>query len=217
MVAPPTGEGHWRPLALQLRLRATGAANCTLFACISMLRTMASTCRIALCQIMAGSDKAANLGVATEAIARAAEAHRANIVALPECFNRCVNCNCAVAAGVRTVAGHVCAQAAALFCSPYATDQFPIYAEPIPKTKAELDPAVHPSSAALSAAAEKHKVYLIGGELVASTRAHSQRRGTALLTTTPLRPDCLQAPSPSGMRAARSTTRALCTALTARS
>lgn len=87
VVAQTTGTGS-RSRSKSIS-RATGAVHCALCILASMLRTMASTCRIALCQIMAGSDKAANLGIATEAIARAAEAHRANIVALPECFNRC--------------------------------------------------------------------------------------------------------------------------------
>ena len=51
-------------------------------------------------------------------------------------------------------------------CSPRsATDQFSVYAEPIPATAAELDPAVHVSTAALSAAAAASRVYLIGGSI----------------------------------------------------
>jgi len=40
-----------------------------------------------------------------------------------------------------------------------------VYAEPIPATAAELDPAVHVSTAALSAAAAASRVYLIGGSI----------------------------------------------------
>jgi hypothetical protein len=44
---------------------------------------------VALCQLMVGSDKEANLDIARKAIAKAAAAG-AQIIALPECFNRCV-------------------------------------------------------------------------------------------------------------------------------
>ena len=47
----------------------------------------ADTVKIALCQILSGSDKLANLKTAVEAIHDAA-AQNAKIVALPECFNR---------------------------------------------------------------------------------------------------------------------------------
>ena len=99
----------------------------------SSLASAAATVRIALCQMIAGSDKAANLAIAVAAVAAAAR-EGARIVALPECFN-----------------------------SPYATDQFPIYAEPIPASREELDPALHPSTAALSAVAREHEIFLIGG------------------------------------------------------
>jgi hypothetical protein len=45
--------------------------------------------KVALCQLLTSGDKAASLKVATDAIAEAAAAG-AKIVALPECFNRCV-------------------------------------------------------------------------------------------------------------------------------
>ena len=94
-----------------------------------------STCRLALCQLLPGKDKAANLAAARAAISEAA-ASGANIVALPEVFN-----------------------------SPYATDQFPVYAEAIPATAAALDAAVHPSTCMLSAAAAAHGIYLVGGSI----------------------------------------------------
>lgn len=50
-------------------------------------------------------------------------------------------------------------------CSPYATDQFPVYAEPIPASKEELKAEEHPSTSMLSAAAAEHGVYLIGGSI----------------------------------------------------
>lgn len=49
-------------------------------------------------------------------------------------------------------------------CSPYATSQFPKYAEPIPDKAEELKEDVHVTTAALQAAAKAHGVYLIGGE-----------------------------------------------------
>ena len=48
-------------------------------------------------------------------------------------------------------------------CSTYATDQFPLNAEPIPACRADLDRAVHISTAMLSDAAAEHGIYLIGG------------------------------------------------------
>jgi omega-amidase len=90
-------------------------------------------CKVALLQVLVGTDKKANLDAAAAAI-DAAAAGGAQIVALPECFN-----------------------------SPYATDQFPVYAEPIPANKAGIDPDVHTSTAVLSAAAARNGIYLIGG------------------------------------------------------
>ena len=101
----------------------------------STASTAASTCRLALCQILAGKDKVVNLATARAAIAEAAS-KGANIIALPECFN-----------------------------SPYATDQFPVYAESIPSTAAELSEAEHPSTYMLSQAAAAHGVYLVGGSI----------------------------------------------------
>lgn len=46
-----------------------------------------STCRLALCQILVGADKTANLDLAKKTIAEAAK-NSAQIIALPECFNR---------------------------------------------------------------------------------------------------------------------------------
>lgn len=109
----------------------------------------AARCRVALCQLMVGSDKAANLA---SAVAKVAEAARggANIVALPECFN-----------------------------SPYATDQFPVYAEPIPARRRDIDPVTHVSVAALSEAAAANRVYLVGGELRRRRQWQRQRRQCA--------------------------------------
>ena len=95
----------------------------------------AGTCKLALCQMLAGADKAANLATARAAIAEAAAAG-AQLIALPECFN-----------------------------SPYATDQFPVYAEPIPAHASELTEAEHPSTFMLSRAAAAHGVFLVGGSI----------------------------------------------------
>ena len=95
----------------------------------------AGICRLALLQLLPGADKPANLAAATAAIAAAA-AGGANLIALPEVFN-----------------------------SPYATDKFPLYAEPIPAAASELDPVAHPSTHALSAAAARHGVFLVGGSI----------------------------------------------------
>lgn len=99
------------------------------------------TPRLALLQLTAGADKAANLAAAREAIAAAARGG-ANLVALPECFN-----------------------------SPYATDQFPKYAEPVPSRRADVDAGAHPSTAMLSAAAAEHGIFLVGGACAAMRRS----------------------------------------------
>ena len=84
-------------------------------------------------QLLSGADKVANVSAACAAIADAAR-HKADIVALPECFN-----------------------------SPYATSSFPVYAEYIPAARALIDPTAHPTTSALSEAARKHGIYLVGG------------------------------------------------------
>jgi omega-amidase len=91
------------------------------------------TPRLALIQLLSGADKLANLASAREAIGKAAR-DGANIIALPECFN-----------------------------SPYATDQFPKYAETIPATGEAVDAEAHPSTAMLSGAAAAHGIFLVGG------------------------------------------------------
>lgn len=50
---------------------------------------MATTVKVALCQILCGSDKYVNLKTAEQAIDEAAK-QGAKIVSLPECFNRFV-------------------------------------------------------------------------------------------------------------------------------
>jgi omega-amidase len=92
-------------------------------------------CRVALCQLLSGSDKAANVAGALQAIAAAAS-QKADIIALPECFN-----------------------------SPYATSSFPVYAEAIPASRALIVPSTHPTTAALSDAAREHGIFLVGGSI----------------------------------------------------
>lgn len=94
-----------------------------------------STLRIALIQLLSGTEKHANLTRAGKAVDRAA-ALGAELISLPECFN-----------------------------SEYATDKFPENAEPIPATIAALDAQSSPSTAALSDAAKRNKVFLVGGSI----------------------------------------------------
>lgn len=107
---------------------------------ITMFRTLppppppSGTPHLALIQLMCGADKSLNLSAARAAIADAARGG-ANLVVLPECFN-----------------------------SPYATDQFPKYAELIPERREDVDENAHPSTSMLSAAAAEHGIFLVGGE-----------------------------------------------------
>lgn len=154
--------------------------------------TPTGTCRIAVCQLLCCSDKAVNVETATAAI-REAAANKANIVVLPECWN-----------------------------SPYATDKFPEYAEPIPARKSELDPVRHLSSAALSKVARETGVYLVGGESLRwqnlRRRSKGQVETSCCLSSNSCVRTCavccrciclVQAPSRSGTNpAAASTTRA---------
>ncbi|GBG26193.1 Omega-amidase NIT2 [Hondaea fermentalgiana] len=89
--------------------------------------------KLAMCQVMVGTDKVANLASARKAVQEAAS-KGAQLISLPECFN-----------------------------SPYATDQFPVYAEEIPASASELDAEKHPSTAMLVEAAKESKVFLVGG------------------------------------------------------
>lgn len=88
---------------------------------------MASTkFRLALVQLAVGSNKADNLARAVSKVKEAVGAG-ANLVSLPECFN-----------------------------SPYGTQYFKEYSEPVPSG---------PSCQALKEAAKENKVYLIGGSI----------------------------------------------------
>jgi len=87
---------------------------------------MGSKFRLALIQLSVGANKTDNLTRAANKVAEAVE-KGADIVSLPECFN-----------------------------SPYGTQYFKEYSEPVPSG---------PSSQALKEAAVKNKVYLIGGSI----------------------------------------------------
>ncbi|XP_033326905.1 omega-amidase NIT2 [Megalopta genalis] len=89
------------------------------------VRTM-STFRLALVQLAVGENKSANIAGAVSFI-ELAKQQKADIVALPECFN-----------------------------SPYGTSHFAKYAESIPDGE---------TSVALSEAAKKNNVYVIGGTI----------------------------------------------------
>ncbi|XP_067001433.2 omega-amidase NIT2 isoform X2 [Anabrus simplex] len=82
--------------------------------------------RIGLIQLLVGKDKVANVQRALELI-KVAKNNGCQIVALPECFN-----------------------------SPYGTQYFPEYAEPIPNGS---------TCKSLSASAVENKIYLIGGSI----------------------------------------------------
>lgn len=90
---------------------------------------------LGMCQILVGTDKAANLQTAASAVKQAV-AKGATLVSLPECFN-----------------------------SPYATDQFRAYSEVIPSSEAEIDANEHPSTHMLVSLAKELKIFLIGGSI----------------------------------------------------
>lgn len=92
----------------------------------SRILKMGSKFKLALIQLSVGANKSDNLIRAANKISEAVE-KGANIVSLPECFN-----------------------------SPYGTQYFKEYSEPVP---------TGPSSQALKEAALKNKVYLIGGSI----------------------------------------------------
>ncbi|KAF8538367.1 carbon-nitrogen hydrolase [Trichophaea hybrida] len=94
-------------------------------------------CKLALIQLKTGSDKTANLTRASEKVALAAKAG-ADIVVLPECFN-----------------------------SPYGTEHFPNYAEPLPSLShpTPADKSVSPSYHHLSALSSTHNIHLVAGSI----------------------------------------------------
>jgi omega-amidase len=101
-----------------------------------VIRNSSKKFQLALCQISVGNNKEVNIVTAKNAIGKAVEQTKAQIVSLPECWN-----------------------------SPYATSSFPIYAEEIPSKKSQLTQKDHPSTFALSESAKEHGIYLIGGSI----------------------------------------------------
>jgi omega-amidase len=91
------------------------------------------TFQLALCQTLVGRDKAANIAAAIGAV-RGAKRAGADLVVLGEIWN-----------------------------GPYATSEFPKYAEPVPRPGGDVDAAVSPSLAALRDVAAEEKVWLVGG------------------------------------------------------
>lgn len=91
--------------------------------------------KMALCQLLVTADKQANLVSARKSIDEAVR-NGASMVSLPECFN-----------------------------SPYATDQFPVYAEEIPMDLSLCTREAHPSTTMLREAAIENNVYIIGGSI----------------------------------------------------
>jgi omega-amidase len=91
--------------------------------------------RIGLCQMLVGTEKAANLVTARKAVTEAVT-KGATFVSLPECFN-----------------------------SPYAVDQFANYAESVPNVGEDADAKEHPTTSALLDMAREHKIHLVGGSI----------------------------------------------------
>ncbi|CAP73663.1 uncharacterized protein PODANS_2_10240 [Podospora anserina S mat+] len=91
---------------------------------------------LACIQLPSTSTKSDNLSHAATAVSSAVKSTSAKIVVLPECFN-----------------------------SPYGTDHFPSYAEPLPADPSNPSPDLNPSFLALQNIARDNKVYLIGGSI----------------------------------------------------
>jgi len=115
-----------------------------------MSNSSPSTLRIALIQLLSGTEKHANLLRASKAVDRAASLG-AQLISLPARSN-----------------------------SEYATDKFPENAELIPATIATLDAVSSPSTAALSDAAKRNSIYLVGGSIPERDAASGKIYNTCL-------------------------------------
>ncbi|KAK0668880.1 carbon-nitrogen hydrolase [Cercophora samala] len=110
---------------------------------------------LACIQLPSTSTKSINLSHAATAVSSAVKSTSAKIVVLPECFN-----------------------------SPYGTDHFPSYAEPLPTDPSNPSPDLNPSYLALQNIARDNKVYLVGGsipELVVSGSNEKKYYNTSLI------------------------------------
>eukprot|EP00466_Bigelowiella_natans_P001436 jgi/Bigna1/49507/estExt_Genewise1.C_490098 len=95
-----------------------------------------ATLKLALCQVLVGEDKKANIAAAKKAVDEASK-KGAELIVLPEIWN-----------------------------GPYDTSCFPVYAETVPGKGASVsDSATEPSTSFLLSAAKENKVYLIGGSI----------------------------------------------------
>lgn len=84
----------------------------------------------------------------------------AQLVSLPECFNRC---GTDVFTRDRPYMHSHTYIHTPLTCSPYATAEFPKHAEEVPASADDIDEAKHPSTHMLVTTAKAHGIYLIGG------------------------------------------------------
>jgi len=91
--------------------------------------------RVALCQLLVGTDKQVNLHQAAASV-HDAKCKGAQIVVLPEMFN-----------------------------CPYSNDSFPTYSEPIPTSSTTVDAKLHPSTYQLVHMAKSNGILLIGGSI----------------------------------------------------
>lgn len=101
------------------------------------MSSASNVCKLGLCQIDVGADKAKNIVTARSSIIEASTNGSSDMVVLPECWN-----------------------------SPYSTKCFPEYAEPIPSIGSMSDnEAESPSTKMLCDTAREQNIYLVGGSI----------------------------------------------------
>ena len=96
---------------------------------------MKKALRLGLCQLMVGTDKAANVSNARKAV-REAASRGATLVALPEIWN-----------------------------GPYAVDKFLPYAEAVPEVGEPVSGEKNPTTLSISEMARENGVFLVGGSI----------------------------------------------------